>query len=169
MGCTPPPLGWRQFFSKVPLRQNVIIKLLTTWMTPGLLEKLQQFQWKGLIYNALKLLWKRTWKGAGLRIEQCRKLQRIIVCNYLNLSTFWLAFHCLHIFLLFSFFFTFWRQLFLNLSPQLTFLIDACQHFSKPSSPYHQWMSVVNGPLLWHISLIARNRFFCKNRSLKKV
>lgn len=106
MGCTPPPLGWRQFFSKVPLRQNVIIKLLTTWMTPGLLEKLQQFQWKGLIYNALKLLWKRTWKGAGLRIEQCRKLQRIIVCNYLNLSTFWLAFHCLHIFLLFSFFFT---------------------------------------------------------------
>ena len=106
MGCTPPPLGWRQFFSKVPLRQNVIIKLLTTWMTPGLLEKLQQFQWKGLIYNALKLLWKRTWKGAGLRIEQCRKLQRIIVCNYFNLSTFWLAFHCLHIFLLFSFFFT---------------------------------------------------------------
>lgn len=106
MGCTPPPLGWRQFFSKVPLRQNVIIKLLTTWMTPGLLEKLQQFQWKGLIYNALKLLWKRTWKGAGLRIEQCRKLQRIIVCNYLNLSTFWLAFHCLHIFLLFSFFCT---------------------------------------------------------------
>lgn len=106
MGCTPPPLGWRQFFSKVPLRQNVIIKLLTTWMTPGLLEKLQQFQWKGLIYNALKLLWKRTWKGAGLRIEQCKKLQRIIVCNYLNLSTFWLAFHCLHIFLLFSFFFT---------------------------------------------------------------
>ena len=110
MKCTPPPLSWRQFFNKVPLRQNVIIKVLTTCMTPGLLEKIQQFdpclQWKGSIYNASKLLWKRTWKGTGLQIEQYRKLQRIIVCNYLNLSSFWLAFHCLHIFLLFSIFFT---------------------------------------------------------------
>ena len=27
-------------------------------------------------------LWKTTWKGAGLQIEQNRKVRRIIICYY---------------------------------------------------------------------------------------